>query len=393
MRNICYLDCFSGISGNMLLGALLDAGLPEELLRAELAKLDLDGWRLECKQTVQAGLRATLAQVHLSKSTKCRHLAEIEALIEDSALAAAVKERALAVFQRLAEAEARVHGSSVDEVHFHEVGAADAIIDIVGAVVGLHHLGISETVCSPLPLASGWVRCAHGELPLPAPAVCELLKNVPVRGELLAQELVTPTGAALAVGLSSSFGPLPPMILSRSGCGAGTRRRRDGRPNLLRLLIGQRQEVEEAQLVEVIETCLDDWNPEFWPHVSAKMMAAGALDLSLSPVQMKKGRPGFLLRLIADPAHAARLKELLLTETSAIGLRFHSERRMTLPRTAVELATPWGAVRAKQVELPDGCCRLKPEYEDCARLAREHGIPLQQVHAAAQAAAALSNPS
>ncbi|MGR0481111.1 MAG: nickel pincer cofactor biosynthesis protein LarC [Candidatus Electronema sp. V4] len=391
MEKICYLDCFSGISGNMLLGALLDAGLPEELLRAELAKLRLPGWRLKGKQVAQSGLRATLVQVQAVKCKEHRHLADIQALLEQSGLHPAVRERAVAVFQRLAEAEARVHGSSVDEVHFHEVGAADAIIDIVGAVAGLHHLGISEVICSPLPLASGWVRCAHGELPLPAPAVCELLKNVPVRGELLAQELVTPTGAALAVTLSSSFGPLPPMILSRSGYGAGTRRRRDGRPNLLRLLIGQAQPVDEAQQVEVIETCLDDWNSEFWPHVSAKMMAAGALDVSLSPVQMKKGRPGFLLRLIADPAHAARLKELVFKETSAIGLRFHSERRMTLPRTAVELATPWGAVRAKQVELPDGGCRLKPEYEDCARLANEQGVPLQQVHAAAQAAAALFN--
>jgi uncharacterized protein (DUF111 family) len=177
------------------------------------------------------------------------------------------------------------------------------------------------------------------------------------------------------------------MRMEQTGYGAGTRERRDRRPNLLRLLIGWRQEAEEAQLVEVIETQLDDWNPEFWPHVSAKLLAAGALDIMLSSVQMKKGRPGFLLRLIADPAHAARLKDLLLTETSAIGLRFRSERRMTLPRTAVELATPWGAVRGKKVELPGGGCRVKPEHEDCARLAREHDIPLQHIHAAATAAA------
>jgi len=215
---------------------------------------------------------------------------------------------------------------------------------------------------------------------------------VPVRGELLAQELVTPTGAALAAELSSFFGPLPPMILQQSGFGAGTRRRRDGRPNLLRLLIGQRQTVEESQFVEVIETHLDDWNPEFWPQVSAELMTAGALDISLIPVQMKKGRPGFLLRLIADPAHAARLKELVLMETSAIGLRSHAAQRMTLPRMTVELETPWGTVQAKKVALPDGGSRIKPEYEDCARLAKEQSVPLQRVHAAAQAAAALSNP-
>ena len=267
-------------------------------------------------------------------------------------------------------------------MHFHEVGAVDALIDIVGAVIGLKQLGIDEVICSPLPLPRGWVRCQHGELPLPAPAVCELLKGVPVHGENLVQELVTPTGAALAVEFSRSFGPLPAMTIEQTGYGAGTRERRDRRPNLLRLLIGTRHSVEEAQQVEVLETQLDDWNPESWPHVAAKLLAAGALDISLMPIQMKKGRPGFLLQVIADSAHAAALKTLLLTETSAIGLRFHRAQRMTLPRNIVELSTPWGKVRGKQVELPDGSRRIKPEYEDCARLAAEHGIPLQKIYAA-----------
>uniref|UniRef100_UPI0040561C02 nickel pincer cofactor biosynthesis protein LarC n=1 Tax=Candidatus Electronema sp. TaxID=2698783 RepID=UPI0040561C02 len=380
----CYFDCFSGISGNMLLGALLAAGLSEAELRSELAKLRLPDWRLEVKSLIKNGLQAVMVRVRSGEEARPRHLADIAALLEQSALEEDVVRRALAVFRRLAEAEARVHGQMTDKVHFHEVGAVDALIDIVGAVIGLRSLGIDEAVCSPLPMPRGWVRCQHGELPLPAPAVCELLKDVPVHGENLAQELVTPTGAALAVELAGSFGPLPPMRIERTGYGAGTRERRDRRPNLLRLLIGQRQDAEEAQLVEVIETQLDDWNPEFWPHVSARLLAAGALDIILSPVQMKKGRPGFLLRLIADPAHAARLKDILLTETSAIGLRFHSERRLTLPRTAVELATPWGAVRGKKVELPGGGCRIKPEYEDCARLARKHDVPVQQVHAAAE---------
>jgi uncharacterized protein (TIGR00299 family) protein len=379
---ICYLDCFSGISGNMLLGALLDAGLSEALLRAELDKLKLTSWRLEIKPVVKAGLRAVMVKVR-AEVEQYRHLADIQALLGKSELDAVLIHRALAVFQRLAEAEARVHGMTVEEVHFHEVGAVDAIIDIVGAVVGLHHLGINEIVCSPLPMPRGWVRCAHGELPLPAPAVCELLKGVPVQGENLAQELVTPTGAALAVELSRSFGPLPPMFIEQTGYGAGSRERRDRRPNLLRLLIGRRQPVEEPQLVEVIETQVDDWNPEFWPHVSARLLAAGALDVSLLPIQMKKGRPGFLLRLLADPAHATQLKELVLSETSAIGLRFHNMQRMTLPRTVVELETPWGIVRGKKVELPDGSSRIKPEYEDCARLAKKSGSSLQQIHAAA----------
>jgi pyridinium-3,5-bisthiocarboxylic acid mononucleotide nickel chelatase len=380
---ICYFDCFSGISGNMLLGALLSAGLSEAVLREELAKLKLSGWKLEIKPVVKAGIQAVMVRVRTEETEQHRQLADIQALLEQSSLDEKMVRRALAVFQRLAEAEARVHGVTVEEIHFHEVGAVDALIDIVGAVVGLHHLGIGEIVCSPLPLPRGWVRCAHGELPLPAPAVCELLKGVPVQGENLAQELVTPTGAALAVELSQSFGPLPSMTLTHSGFGAGSRERRDRRPNLLRLLIGSRQESDEVQLVEVIETQLDDWNPEFWPHVSARLLAAGALDVSLLPLQMKKGRPGFLLQLIADPAHASRLKELILSETSAIGLRFHRVQRLTLPRTTVELTTPWGAVRGKKVELPDNTVRIKPEYEDCAKLAREYGVPLQQIYAAA----------
>lgn len=368
----------------MLLGALLAAGLPESVLRAELDKLKLSGWQLEVKQMVKSGLRATMVKVRTEKIEPPRHLRDIQELLEQAGLAEAVLCRALAVFQRLAEAEASVHGVSTEEVHFHEVGAVDALIDIVGTVIGFVHLGISEIICSPLPLPRGWVRSQHGELPLPAPAVCELLKGVPVYGENLAQELVTPTGAALAVELSRSFGPLPAMRIEQTGYGTGTRERRDRRPNLLRLLIGRKQMIEEAQQVEVIETQLDDWNPEAWPYLAAKLLAAGALDVSLTPIQMKKGRPGFLLRLLADPAHAFILKDLLLRETSAIGLCFHREQRLTLPRSTVELVTPWGAVRGKKVVLPDGSSRIKPEYEDCAKLAREHNLPLEQVRSAAK---------
>ncbi len=368
----------------MLLGGLLAVGLPEAFLRSELDKLRLPGWRLEIQPVVKAGLRAMMVRVRTDEAKCCRHLSDIRTLLEESDLDGAVILQALSVFQRLAEAEARVHGVITEEVHFHEVGAVDALIDIVGVILGFAHLGISEVLCSPLPMPRGWVRCQHGELPLPAPAVCELLKDVPVHGENLTQELVTPTGAALAVELSHNFGPLPAMRIEQTGYGAGTRERRDRRPNLLRLLIGRRQTVDEAQQVEVIETQLDDWNPEAWPHVAAKFMAAGALDLSLTPIQMKKGRPGFLLQLVADPAHAAALKEMVLRETSAIGLRFRKEQRLTLPRSTVELITPWGAVRGKKVELPDGGSRIKPEYEDCVRLAKEQDVPLQQVWAAAK---------
>ncbi|MCW5213491.1 nickel pincer cofactor biosynthesis protein LarC [Desulfobulbus sp. TB] len=292
-----------------------------------------------------------------------------------------IAQRSLAVFTKLAQAEAHVHRTTPEKIHFHEVGALDAIIDIVGVIAGYYLLGITEIICSSLPIPNGgWVHCQHGDIPLPAPAVCELLKGIPVYGVNLQQELVTPTGAALVAELSSSFETLPPMTLQHIGYGAGTMQRQDGRPNLLRLMIGQRQTVQEVQQVEVIETHLDDWNPEIWPHVAAKLMQEGALDISLIPIQMKKGRPGFLLRLLADPAQALHLKNSILNETSAIGLRFHTVQRMTLPRSSIELTTPWGTVRAKQVTTSQGI-RITPEYEDCAKLAEQQDIPLQKIYA------------
>ncbi|WP_339134858.1 MAG: nickel pincer cofactor biosynthesis protein LarC [Candidatus Electrothrix sp. GW3-4] len=381
-KKICYLDCFSGVSGNMLLGGLLNAGLALEALREALGLLRLPGWELSSTPVMQSGLQATLAQVQTEENRAHRHFSDIRALLEQSELDQAVIDQSLAVFTRLAEAEAHVHGTTPEKIHFHEVGALDAIIDIVGTVAGLHLLGIEEIICSPLPMPTGgWLHCQHGALPLPAPAVCELLKGVPVFGESLQQELVTPTGAALAAELSSTFGTLPPMTLKLSGYGAGTMQRQDGRPNLLRLLIGQSHSAAEAQQVEVIETHLDDWNPEVWPHVAAKLMREGALDISLVPIQMKKGRPGFLLRLLADPAHAAHLRNSVLNETSAIGLRFHTVQRITLPRTNIELTTPWGTVRAKKVTTTAGV-RITPEYEDCTRLAEAHNIPLLKIYAA-----------
>jgi hypothetical protein len=392
-KKICFLDCFSGISGNMFLGGLLNAGLPEDTLKKTLSKLKLPGWELHCSSVSIAGLQGTSVQVQIAAQARenrvRRHLSDIRTILEQSELDPIVAQRSLAVFTRLAQAEAHVHGTVPEKIHFHEVGALDAIVDIVGVVAGLHLLGIEEVICSPLPMPTGgWVRCQHGDIPLPAPAVCELLKGgsqggsqgVPVYGVNLQQELVTPTGVALVAELSSSFGVLPPMTLQDIGYGAGTMQRQDGRPNLLRLLIGQQQTVQEAQQVEVIETHLDDWNPELWPHVAAKLMQEGALDISLIPIQMKKGRPGFLLRLLADPAQAAHLKNALLNETSAIGLRFHTVQRMTLPRTSVELTTPWGTVRAKQVTTSQGV-RITPEYEDCAKLAEQQDIPLQKIYA------------
>ncbi len=382
--NTAYLDCFSGVSGDMLLGALLDAGVPEQYLRDVLAGLDLHGFTLTVDQVAIHGfaaIRATVVTDPHNPLHQHRHLADIEQILNQAPLAAEIRNRALAVFHRLAEAEAAVHGTSVEQVHFHEVGAVDAIIDIVGTVAGFAYLQINRLVCSPLPMPHGWVRCQHGEIPLPAPAVCQLLKGVPVYGVALDQELVTPTGAALVRELADTFGPMPPMLPAQTGYGAGSRERRDGRPNLLRLITGQGTEPEEAQTVEVIETHLDDWNPEFWPYVSQQLMAAGALDVCLIPIQMKKGRPGFMLRVIAEPAARAVLTSLLFTETSTIGLRLRREERLTLPRETVMVTTPWGRLPAKKITTPAGTI-IAPEYEACQKVAAAHNVPLQAVYAA-----------
>lgn len=376
-----YLDCFSGVSGNMLLGALLHAGLEEDDLRKSLAALPVSGFQLEIKKVSASGLAACQVQVYVEQEQPHRHLQDIKELLQASTLAELVKQRALAVFTRLAEAEAVVHGVTPDEVHFHEVGAVDALVDVVGVVAGFHHLQVATIFCSALPMSTGWVTCAHGEIPLPGPAVCGLLKDVPVYGVELQQELVTPTGAALVRELADDFGPMPAMTMGATGYGAGTNKRTDGRPNLLRLCLGLRHEVAEAGEVEVLETHIDDWNPEIWPHVSERLMNAGALDVSLTPIQMKKGRPGFRLKVLCEPALSLELKHVIFSETTAIGLRFHRQQRMTLPRRTVNLETPWGKIAAKETLTSAGPV-ITPEYEACRKLTEEHNISLQSVYRA-----------
>ncbi|MBE0584147.1 MAG: nickel pincer cofactor biosynthesis protein LarC [Desulfofustis sp.] len=376
---IAYLDCFSGISGDMLLGALLDCGLDAELLRGQLAGLDLDPWEMQVSRLTRQGIGATAVQIIAPAGRSLRTLPDLTAILETSRLDPAVIRRSLQVLTRLAHAEARVHDLPVDRVHFHEIGAIDTIIDVVGTVVGLQLLGINAVHCSPLPLGRGFVNCAHGSLPLPAPAVCELLGDIPVCGIEAERELVTPTGAALVAELVDRFGPLPAMRLSRTGYGAGQAEGEAQRPNLLRVMIGQAQTVGEAAEVEVIETHLDDWHSEGFPLLCDRLFAHQALDVSLTPMQMKKGRPGFCLRVIAAPVHAARLKELILSETSSIGLRFRTEQRLTLPRRAVTVATRWGAVAAKEVDTPIGS-KIYPEYEACRVVAEQHQVPLDLVY-------------
>ena len=380
-QKTAYLDCFSGISGDMVLGAFLDVGLPEDVLRQGLFSLGVSDYRLTVSKQESCSLRATRVEVETSLSHSARLLADIHSLLATSSLADRIKVQAFHVFEILAQAEARVHGVPIEQVHFHEVGAVDAIIDVVGAVIGLDYFDIQRFCCSPLPMPRGWVNCRHGRLPLPAPAVCELLHGVPAYGVELEQELVTPTGAALVKALCHDFGPFPSMTLTGVGYGAGSRARTDGLPNLLRLVIGESRPVLEAQSVEVIETHIDDWTPEGFPFLAELLLERGALDVGLIPMQMKKGRPGFLLRVIVAPEGAWEIKRLILSETTAIGLRFHQEERMTLPRSLGRVLTPWGEVGVKKVETPSGPV-IYPEYEDCRRLAREQGIALREVYQA-----------
>lgn len=377
--NTIYLDCFSGISGDMLLGALINAGLAKQLLEDELAKLNLEPYDFKVVEKKVQSISATSVTIESKSQQTFRYLGDIQEILKKSTLEKTIIEKSLAVFQCLAEAEARVHGKPVNEIHFHEVGALDTIIDIVGTVTGLHLLGITKVYCSPLPLGRGFVKCAHGNLPLPAPAVCNLLKDVPVYGIDASRELVTPTGAALAAALADHYGEIPPMTPAATGYGAGDWPGTDDRPNLLRLIMGYSESVDEAQQVEIIETNLDDWSPEGFPFLCDRLFAGKALDVSLTPILMKKGRPGFCLSVIARLQDSHKLKEIILTETSAIGLRYRREQRMTLPRESVEVNTRWGRITAKKVNTSTGS-KIYPEYESCRLVAEEHALPLDTVY-------------
>jgi len=378
-----YLDCFSGISGDMLLGALLHSGLDADYLKNELNKLQLPGLTFSVALHKDCSINSCKVSIDQSKRQDLRTLPTIDKLLKESGLSSTVVSRSLNIFNLLGRAEAKIHGIELNKVHFHEVGALDTIVDIVGAVIGFEHLGIGRIICSPLPSGHGFVQCDHGRLPLPAPAVCELLQGVPTYGVDLAQEIVTPTGAALACGLSHAFGPLPAMTIESTGYGAGSQTLTNGQPNLLRLIIGTEQDVAEKQQIEVIETNLDDWRSEGFPYLCELLFKRGAIDVTLTPIQMKKGRPGYTLQVISYPACRQQIQETIFSETSAIGLRFRTESRRTLARKQVLVDTPWGKILAKEVTGTDRVT-VYPEYEECRKIAVKHKVSLQEVYHAVQ---------
>ena len=379
---IAYADCFSGVSGDMFLGALLDAGLPEKTLRNSIKKIDLSGYEIEICNNPGV-IKSTKLTVHVTEKQPHRTWKDIQGLINQSALSETVKNTSHTIFSKLTEAEAAVHGCSPEDVHFHEVGGVDSIIDIIGAAIGLEHFNLSELHCSALPMPSGWVNCQHGRLPLPTPAVCELLKGIPTYGVSLDTELVTPTGAAIIAATTKKYGVMPPMNLAQIGYGAGSKTLPSKQPNLFRFIIGKNHNVSEHQEVMVTETNLDDWSPEGYPHLCEKLFSHGALDVVLTPVQMKKGRPGFVIQVISSAADAPHLQQILLSETSAIGVRYRKEARWTLPRRIEILDTPWGTVKIKIITTPRGT-RVTPEYEDCRKLAEENNTPLSEIYAYVQ---------
>lgn len=380
----------------MLLGALADAGAPIAELKAIPERLGLSGVSLELARAARMHIMATQARVQGADSAGHPHrsLASIEAIIDSAALPSDTRQRAIAVFRKLGEVEARIHGVPVEKVHFHEVGAVDSLVDIVGACAGLNLLGAEKIYCSPLNVGGGTARTEHGELPAPAPATVELLKAVgaPVYSSGIQAELVTPTGAALVATLASGFGAIPPMKLLAAGYGAGSKDFSD-RPNVLRILLGEGSESETAgewlagaapaSTVCLIEANIDDMNPQIAGHLAEQVMAAGALDIFFTPVQMKKNRAGTLVTLVTEPADRERLARLLFTESTTIGVRFLAAERRVLDRAQVSVDTDYGPVRVKVSRLAGEVLNFAPEYEDCRQIARQQGVPLKKILAEA----------
>ncbi len=402
MAKTLYLDCFSGASGDMTIGALLDLGLPLDELRRALGSLAIGHGEVSAERVLRAGVSATKFRVREKRAEpRAGHghdhhaghhdhgghhsLAEIEAAIDRSALSSGGKARAKRLFQRLAEAEAAIHSTPIEKVHLHEVGALDSIVDIVGAVFGFEWLGVDEVVASPLNVGSGTVKCAHGTFPVPAPATARLLLGVPVYAGEVQAELVTPTGALLVTEYARSFGPLPPMSVTSIGYGAGDRDFK-GVPNVLRMLVGETADAATTERIVSIECEIDDMNPQLFGPLMDKLQAAGALDVFYVPVQMKKNRPGTLVTAIAPPGRREAICGVLFAETTSIGVRYQEMLRERLNRETVTVDTPAGAIRFKVARREGRIVNAAPEFEDCARAADARGWPIKDVQALAMKA-------
>ncbi|RUL86943.1 nickel pincer cofactor biosynthesis protein LarC [Tautonia sociabilis] len=394
---IAYFDCFSGISGDMTLGALVDAGVDPQVIVGAVGRLGLE-FELTFETVRRGGFRASYARVVAPEEHAHRHLHHIEAMIDRAELPPRQAELAKRIFTRLGEAEANAHGMDVRKVHFHEVGAVDSIVDIVGAAVGLDLLGVDRFEASPIPPGRGSVMAAHGRMPLPAPGTAELLRGVPLADSPVEMELTTPTGAAIVSTICERFGPLPAMTIDAIGHGAGTREI-PGQANIVRLFVGTAAESPDADRVWVLETNLDDLAGELVGYTTTRLLEAGALDAFVTPIYMKKNRPGVMISVLCTEAIASELEAILFRETTTLGVRRYPVSRHKMRRKAAEVMTPLGPIKGKLGWLGDRPPTFSPEYDDCARVASERGVPLREVyrlaleaHAAAGAAPAAASP-
>lgn len=378
---IAYLDCFSGISGDMFVGSLLDAGLPFEKLETILSGLKISGYKISAKKEGRNNIFGTRFLVSLQEEDqKVRHLDDIKEILKDSDLPLPVIEGSIQVFEKLAIIEGEIHHISPNEVHFHEVGALDSIVDIVATVAGIDLLGIEKLFASRIPVGTGMIASAHGKIPVPSPATIALLRGIPIYDSGQDVEMVTPTGAILITSLCSSFGPMPQMIVDNIGYGVGSRTLVD-RPNLLRILIGSDIDKERSETVVVLESNLDDMNPELLGYLMDSLFDAGAKDVSFSPIQMKKNRPGTQLQVIGQPEDRERLTAIIFRESTTLGIRYSFSQRAVLKREGLVVDSPWGKMSLKKVINQDGRTVLMPEYEECRRIAQENHLALRDVYA------------
>ena len=375
---IAYFDCFSGASGDMILGSLIDVGLSPRRLREELKKLRISTIDLKAKKVLRAGLAATRVIVEGKNEKRShRNLKEILRIVERSGVEADVKEKSREIFKRIASVEGKIHGTPMGEIHFHELGGLDSIVDIVGSVWGIRQLGIEEIYVSKVNVGGGFVKCEHGILPVPAPATLLLMEGKPIYSSGVERELFTPTGAAILTSLGSGFGPMPPINVERVGHGAG----RDDlpHPNLLRLIVGTSVSTSRRERVVVIETNIDDMNPQFYDYVIEGLLAMKVLEVFITPILMKKNRPGHLLTVICPSEKLASVTGFLLRETTTIGLRWHEEERAKTDREIIPHQTKYGKIRFKLARWEGKVVNFSPEYEDCKRLALEKGVPLKEI--------------
>lgn len=378
----------------MILGALMDLGLDLEHIRAELRKVRLTGYGIEVTKVKKRGIGASYVDVPTAGSEQPRTVSEIIELIESSHIDDWVKRTAKQIFIRLSSAEARVHGYTAEKVHLHEVGATDTLVDVIGSLAGLRALGVGEVYCSPLNVGRGLVQCRHGWLPVPAPITAELVKGIPIYAGESYGELTTPTGAAIVTEIAAGFGNMPTMEVEGVGHGAGKMDLEI--PNFLRVFLGKRVESTAdlaTESIALIETNIDDMNPQFYDHVMDSLLQAGALDVFLSPVQMKKNRPGVLLSVVSRKENVRCLVDIIVRETTTLGVRVAEVRRVFLPRRSDVISTRFGEIRIKLAERGEGVCTMMPEYEDCKKAARVHEVPLNQVYAEVQRAWEISNVS